>query len=986
MMNKFSNILSLLSYNCHGFNQGKPYLTSICASDHNNSEDDSLINCIFLQELWLTPENLQKIANFSRDYVFYGISAMEKAVSSSVLIGRPYGGVGTLVSKKLCQRISFSQVSERFVIVALDKTLLVNVYLPSVKTENDKLIFLDVLASIECVLSKFSGYNIVLGGDLNLNLVNNADWAAKTFSQFMCSFNLLLCDSFLYDDNSIKYSFSADCHGKLSYSLIDYFVVSRCLFDSVQNCTIVDSAINMSDHNPVLLHVSDCLNLTSSAVMNDVSNDLCMSVLRWDHSDLAMYYNCTFDKFTPLWRNMKNYLALKSNNPATNTTATSDFLAIERFYSEFINSLNCAANKCIRQKRVNFFKYWWDAECDVLKEKSIETHRVWINAGRPRMGETYSDKCRSKLAYKSYLINKEKSAKSQLSADLLNSLASRDSNNFWKIWNSKTGNFNPYGNVVDGITDSKLIAEKFATYFASVYKQNNKNANKFKMLFRENFKDYTGDKIDISIEVFRVDEIIRNLKRGKAAGLDKITCEHLQFAHPIVCSCLTMLFNLIISTKYVPEAFGRGILVPIPKGDKRRSHTKIEEYRGITVSCLISKIFESCLLFYMKSFFVTSDRQFGFKEKVGCSNAIYSFRKTVEYFTTNCSTVNICSLDLSKAFDMINIDMLFSKLINRKLPRWFIETLRDWYSKLDSCVRWKDQFSTAFAVTSGVRQGGILSPLLFAISVDDILKKLEKSKAGCFIGILCCNSFMYADDLILLSLTLKDLQDLVDLCANEFQNIGLTINCNKTFCIRIGQRHAIKPAGILINNKPVDWVSEIYYLGLTVVSSKQFKINLQNRKQKFFRALNAILSRIGILSPPVVIPLVQSQCVPILLYGMDCIKLSKSLLSSLENAYSLIYSKLFRTFDKNIIKQCQFYMGELNAELNIVNRRLNFLSKLSSCNNTYCNLMDSKHTELFSLLCEYNYDVKKLDLNRLHKMNWKGVLFQYFEADIFNNS
>jgi len=118
----------------------------------------------------------------------------------------------------------------------------------------------------------------------------------------------------------------------------------------------------------------------------------------------------------------------------------------------------------------------------------------------------------------------------------------------------------------------------------------------FNSIFDKSFLNYVGNTSELIFDIATVDDVIRKLKKGKASGVDNITCEHLQYSHPIVCSCISMLFNLIVTLKYVPAAFGEGIIIPIPKGDGKRNHDKIENYRGITISCLFSKIFESCLL------------------------------------------------------------------------------------------------------------------------------------------------------------------------------------------------------------------------------------------------------------------------------------------------------------------------------------------------------------------------------------------------------
>ena len=85
----------------------------------------------------------------------------------------------------------------------------------------------------------------------------------------------------------------------------------------------------------------------------------------------------------------------------------------------------------------------------------------------------------------------------------------------------------------------------------------------------------------------------------------------------------------------------------------------------------------------------------------------------IEHFTANNSTVNLCALDLASAFDRVNHFALFSKLMNRHVPRKFIVLLKCWYDKVFTVVRLNNCFSDTVKLTAGVRQGGVLSP--FAI-------------------------------------------------------------------------------------------------------------------------------------------------------------------------------------------------------------------------------------------------------------------------------
>jgi hypothetical protein len=355
----------------------------------------------------------------------------------------------------------------------------------------------------------------------------------------------------------------------------------------------------------------------------------------------------------------------------------------------------------------------------------------------------------------------------------------------------------------------------------------------------------------------------------------------------------------------------------------------------LEVSPIISKIFEMCLVKRLNKYLYSSNMQFGFKKESSCAHAIYTVQSTVEYFTANNSTISICSLDLSKAFDKVNLHILFVKLMDRKIPINILLLLDRWYSKSYSSVKWLNVISQPYKLTAGVRQGGVLSPFLFAIYVDDLLNKLNSCALGCYINHLCFNAIMYADDLILLSLSILDLQPMINICITELESIDMVLNINKSVCIRIGKRKLHTTSNLLVNDQPLKWHQEISYLGVTIQSANKFKCNLQRMRQKYFRSLNSIYGKVGTRTEiRVLVQLLNSFCVPLLTYATEAITLYKSDYSRLEAAYSLAFSKIFNSYNAVTVRSRQFHCGSLLVCYQIDMKKINFLQKLAVSNNS----------------------------------------------------
>ena len=133
----------------------------------------------------------------------------------------------------------------------------------------------------------------------------------------------------------------------------------------------------------------------------------------------------------------------------------------------------------------------------------------------------------------------------------------------------------------------------------------------------------------ISFEL--IDKCIRDLKLGKASGPDELTAEHLKYAHPILIYHLCILFRAISVHSFVPNDFGIGLIVPLVN-DKTGDINSVDNYRGITLTHVVSKVFECVLLSNCEEFLATGSLQLGFKRYVGCPQAVCTLRSVIDYF------------------------------------------------------------------------------------------------------------------------------------------------------------------------------------------------------------------------------------------------------------------------------------------------------------------------------------------------------------------
>jgi hypothetical protein len=906
----------------HGFSNGASFLKELCLGN----------DVIFVQEHWLLTAHLTKLNDISSDFIFYGVSAMGDACAQGIVRGRPYGGVGVLVRKTYSKFISLCGYHQdsRAVAIKFDYNdlhiICVGAYFPYDKSSHDySACICSITGFIESLVSDNPGYKTICTGDYNFEC-NVNDKGYRIFSQLTNELELEACD--LMNTADINYTYHHETLGHKSF--IDHFFVHKDLFQLVSEFKIIENGANLSDHLPIsvkiILHPHT---LSACGHDNNASNSVSgIREFRWDKGNRAGYYLQTGSMLDSIDH---DFPCLANDN---NCSSKHCHLDIDIYCNEIVHCLMNAAKCHIPQIPANALKHYWSDALNELKNDSIFAHEIWKSAGRPQSGAVFELKKNAKYKYKLAIRDAANQFEDKFNDELLETYMNKDFNNFWHCWKKKTCKKSPRASSVEGLTNDIDIANRFAEHFAAV-------SDGCAPSLATSIIDvglYETRNWMFSVE--EVDYVIRNcLKTGKAAGHDNISAEHILWAHPSVVLHLCKLFNLILQHGYVPANFGSGIIIPLVK-DRLGDVSKIDNYRAITVGSFFSKIFELCVSSKFGNFLNSNDLQFGFKKGIGCANAVYAVQQVVEHFNNRGSIVFVSSLDASKAFDRVNHDILINKLVDRNVPYCLINVLQNWYNKLTATVRWNGRFSHKFAIYCGVRQGSVLSPLLFNIYVDDLITRLSTSGLGCYIGNIFFGCVMYADDLLLLSASVSGLQSMLDVCFKYGQDHVIIFNPKKSICCHFGSS-SINVTAMTIGGLTVDWVNSFKYLGVTF-NNNGTKINIDCHvvKRKFYSACNSVLSHCKRNNELVKLHLVKSFCLPLLTYCLGAIEIPRYRVKQIGVCWNDSFRKIFGSNRWESVKELQFNLGELPFEYLYDLYCLKFLSNRNNISDSFALLLD----------------------------------------------
>ena len=206
-----------------------------------------------------------------------------------------------------------------------------------------------------------------------------------------------------------------------------------------------------------------------------------------------------------------------------------------------------------------------------------------------------------------------------------------------------------------------------------------------------------------------------------------------------------------------------------------------------------------------------------------CSWVVF---ETIDSYIRSGSIVYVVLMDCTKAFDTVMHSKLFKKMLEAKVPGVVIRLLIYIYRRQRAEVRWKNMHSDEFSIRNGVRQGAILSPILFCFYMNDLFQILRNSRTGCHVGSYYVGAIGYADDMLLLCPSRKGLQEMLTIAEKYAEEHKIAFSTHilpeksKTKGIVFSKKPLTwSPAPLILCDTPLPWVSSAKYLGNFITSS-----------------------------------------------------------------------------------------------------------------------------------------------------------------------
>ena len=391
--------------------------------------------------------------------------------------------------------------------------------------------------------------------------------------------------------------------------------------------------------------------------------------------------------------------------------------------------------------------------------------------------------------------------------------------------------------------------------------------------------------LDIDLEPPSTDEIktsSKKLRNNKAAGPDGIPGEAIKGSLESSAKALHKLFERIWTEEAFPQDWKEGHIVKLPKKGNLQD---CGNYRGITLLSVPAKIFNRIILERLKEALDKKlrEEQAGFRKGKSYADQIATLRIIVEQSLEWNSPLYINFIDFEKAFDSVDRASLWKLLRHYGVPEKITNLISKMYDGTTARVIHAGELTDSFEIKTGVRQGCLLSPFLFLLAVDYIMRRSTEGKQNGIQWTLTrqLDDLDFADDIALLSHNRQQMQEKTDTLDRTAKSLGLKINKKKTKVLRIKTTNN-RP--VTVGEEELEDVDTFTYLGSTINKEGGVEEDVRQRIQKArqaFLGLGKVWAS-KIIREKTKIRIFNSNVKAVLLYGSETWRLNKTTLQKLQ--------------------------------------------------------------------------------------------------------
>ena len=746
-------------------------------------------------------------------------------------------------------------------------------------------------------------------------------------------------------------------------SVVDYMLVSTDLLDFVGYFEVHDFT-SLSNHCPI-----SCSLMTgfTSQIINKCQLDPLPNKFIWNQEAVDLY--------------VQNSNSIESKDKFKmflQTNFTNSDEAVAEFNSILHNNALQSAKLVKKvpiiklQKKNPKQKPWFSESCRELRN-TVKNYEKLINKN-PQNTE-YRHKFysfRSKL--RRLCKFEEKQFKAKICSDL-SSMCDKNPKRFWDTL-KKLHRQNCNNNQFEDILPQEEFIEFYKKLNCCERVHNKEQTNiieEYMHLKNQLEKSELTDNLSNQISTDEILAAIRSIRNGKSASSDMISNEMLKNAIPVLIKPLQKLFNIVFSTGNFPKIWNESYLVLLhKKGDKFDP----ANYRGISISSNLGKLFNKIIYKRLLSFIninnLISKNQIGFKEKSRTSDHIFTLKTITDHYKQKGKKVFSAFIDLKKAFDTVWRLGLFYKLLKYNVPKRIFNIIHSMYTDTTCKIKFSNGLSNPFLSERGVKQGDVLSPLLFNFFINNIVDALQVDKTDpVVIGNSSFNILLYADDIVLLSESEEGLQTSLNILHDFCSSWKLQVNTDKSKVMVFNSNGKTFMNHFIYDNVYLETITHYCYLGIVMKYNGNFNLAIQTLMEKARKAYFKIKKTIGLNNPCRLLEkLFDSLVTPILLYGSEVWGVNTTFKDSDP------FEKLHIKFIKEILGvHCKASNNGCRAELNrfplknkILFSILNFYNHITTSSNTLLN-------DIYMCSKESNPWVKKV------KNILNGLGFSYLFKD-----